>query len=111
MSRRWFVIPALLALAAPLFADEFDRGACVRGTVARVASPQYEIARLFAFENTASVATEDGVSAPMGSMEMIVARIGPDGKLITACVDNEEAARKFLETPVERIRTREPQEH
>lgn len=111
MSRRWFVVPVLLALAAPLFADELDRGACVRGPFARVASPQYEVAQLFAFETGASVETEDGVSAPMGSMEMIVARVGPDGKLITACVDNEEAARKFLETPAERIRTREPQEH
>jgi hypothetical protein len=43
------------------------------------------------------------------SVQIIVARIGPDGKLIKACVDSEAAARRFLDAPVETLRTKKAQ--
>ena len=39
------------------------------------------------------------------TIEVIVARIGKDGKPILACVDSAEAAKRFLEAPVERLAT------
>jgi hypothetical protein len=38
--------------------------------------------------------------------EVLVARIGPDGKPVLACVDSEEAARRFLLAPAGRLRGR-----
>jgi len=35
--------------------------------------------------------------------EVLVARITPDGKAVLACVDSAEAAKKFLETPIEKV--------
>ena len=46
-----------------------------------------------------SIETEDGVSAAVGPIEVVVARIGPDGKPVMACVDDLAAARRFLKTP------------
>lgn len=112
MSRRWFVVPALLALAAP-FAQASDDAAdrvCIRESIARVASPRYDLSPLFALAATESVQTDDGVSAPHGPMEVIVARIGPDGKLVYACVDSEEGVRAFLEAPASRLKTKQAQE-
>jgi len=50
---------------------------------------------------TKSIETEDGVSAAVGPIEVVVARIGPDGKPVMACVDDLEAARRFLKAPAE----------
>lgn len=112
MSRRWFAVPVVLALAAPLAhaADDAVDRVCIRESIARIASPRYDLAPLFALATTDSVQTEDGVSAPHGAMEVIVARVGPDGKLVYACVDSEEGVRAFLEAPAERIRTNKAQE-
>jgi hypothetical protein len=33
---------------------------------------------------------------------VLIARVGPDGKLVLACVDSAEAAKKFLEAPIEK---------
>lgn len=52
-----------------------------------------------------SVETEDG--APAGSIELVVARIGANGKPELACVGSEQAAREFLEGRGAR-RSREP---
>ncbi|PYQ28409.1 MAG: hypothetical protein DMF56_16505 [Acidobacteria bacterium] len=35
--------------------------------------------------------------------EVLVARITPDGKAVLACVDSAEAAKKFLEAPIEKV--------
>jgi hypothetical protein len=48
-----------------------------------------------------SIETEDGVSAAVGPIEVVVARIGPDGKPVMACVDDLEAAKRFFKAPVE----------
>jgi hypothetical protein len=36
-------------------------------------------------------------------MDVLVARIGPDGKVIIACVDSDAAAKRFLEAPIEKV--------
>jgi len=65
------------------------------------------------FERAPGVRMIDGdngtITVP-ASVEVVVARIGPDGKLIKACVDSEEAARRFLTAPLETLRTRQAKE-
>ena len=45
----------------------------------------------------------NGITAGPFQVDVIVARIDADGKLVKACVDNEEAARRFLDAPIERV--------
>lgn len=46
--------------------------------------------------------TEDGVALDTPAGELLVAKLGPDGKPVLACVDSEAAARKFLDTPAKK---------
>lgn len=39
------------------------------------------------------------------TVEVLLARVGPDGKLIKVCVDNEAAARRFLNADVTTLHT------
>jgi type IV secretory pathway VirJ component len=107
MSRRFFVVPAVLALAVSPLAHASDQAApriSARESIARFA-PRIELAELFAriADAGAAVDTEDGVSLPMSSTEVLVARLNTDGKAIMACVDNEESARRFLDASMERV--------
>jgi len=43
-------------------------------------------------------------------IEIVVVRIGADGKPMYACVDNAAAAKRFLEAPLEKITVREARE-
>jgi hypothetical protein len=52
----------------------------------------------------------DGVAVGMGAMEVLVARIDTDGGVATSCVDNEEAARAFLNAPIEKVATKRAKE-
>ena len=54
------------------------------------------------FERAPGVITEneDGLTLSGFAVEVVIARIGEDGKLVKACVDTEEAARLFFEKPV-----------
>ena len=107
MSRRFFVVPAVLALAASPLAhasDQFATRVSAREAIARFA-PRLELSELFARIEAGgnSFDTEDGVSAPMQVSEVLVARLNTDGKPVMACVDNEESARRFLDAPIERV--------
>lgn len=57
-----------------------------------------------------SIETEDGVSAMVGPIEVVVSKIGPDGKPVMACVDNIEAARRFFAAPPETIAPKQKKE-
>jgi hypothetical protein len=107
MSRRYFVFPVLLALAAmPTFASEADGDvSALRESIARM-TPRVSLAELFARLNNDGVSTEteDGVSVTAQSMEVVVVRLGADGKPVTACVDNLDAAERFLRTPANQLR-------
>ena len=43
---------------------------------------------------------------PVEGMEVLIARIGPDGKPVLACVDSAAAAKRFLEAPIEAVATK-----
>jgi hypothetical protein len=57
-----------------------------------------------------TIETENGVSAAVVHRDVLVARIGADGKPVTACVDTAEAARKFSHAPVEKLQTKKAKE-
>jgi hypothetical protein len=108
MSRRYLVVPALLALAAmPALASEAGGDvAAIRESIVRM-TPRIELAELFArLKDSVPVETEDGVSSPAHAMEVVVARIGADGKLVMACVDHAEAVERFFSVPVGQLRNR-----
>jgi len=106
MSRRTYTAVAVLALAAaPLLHASDDAAAydrvCVRDLAARAAATRPALAALFAAHHADApeVATADGVNVAAGTFEVLVARIGTDGKPVLACVDTETAAKRFLDAP------------
>ncbi|HYO76875.1 MAG TPA: hypothetical protein VE010_10465 [Thermoanaerobaculia bacterium] len=109
MSRRLFVLFAAVVLAAPFARASEPEHLDVpfRHTLA-VMAPRLDLHRLFAQRtaNAVSIDTGDGVNVLAAGMEMLVARIGEDGKPVISCVDNAAAAQRFLDTPLERIQNR-----
>lgn len=107
MSRRYFVVSVLLALAAmPALASEANGDVSrVRESIARM-TPRVALVELFARLNGdgVSIETEDGVSMEATSVEVVVARIGTDGKPVMACVDNVRSAEVFLKSPANQLR-------
>jgi len=91
MPRRVSMLLALVVFAATV-ASASDE-ACTRDTLPRGA----------AAASAARSAPEAGAAPPYGKMDVLVARIGPDGKVIIACVDSEAAAKRFLEAPIEKV--------
>lgn len=111
MSRFTVAFAALALATAPLVhasSDAVDR-VCIRDTEAapRVAGLRPELTAIFAVQ----LQEEDpnSLSAP-GSFELIVARLDADGMPVMACVDSEEAARRFLDAPVTKIQSKKAQE-
>lgn len=104
MSRRYFAVPVVLALAAfPAAASERGDSAAIRESMARM-TPRIELAQLFARMNDGvSTVTADGVNMPHGAMEVVLARIGTDGKVVTSCVDTLEAAERFFKVPLKKL--------
>lgn len=88
---------ALALVAFPLFADE-----------ARDAQPKLLESRPYLralFERAPGVISHDenGLSVEGRATEVVLARIGSDGKPVRVCVDNEVAARRFLEAPADEL--------
>jgi hypothetical protein len=110
MYRRLLVALAAMALAAPLaLASDEPVRLPLRDSIVRMA-PRLDLTELFARLGQApSVETADGVNSPMNGMELVVARLGEDGKPVIACVDNAEAAQRFFEAPAESIGRRKAQ--
>lgn len=52
----------------------------------------------------------DGVTVSAFAFEVVVARFGPNGEMIKACVDNEHDAQKFLTAPFEKIQKKEQEQ-
>ena len=113
MSRRLVALSVVLALAAP-FAHAADVAApdTLRASLAQIGARDAELTALFArfaqFER--SIDTADGVSVPAGAMEVVVARIGTDGKPVIGCVDNADAAKRFFDAPIATIQNRRAQD-
>ena len=111
MSRRLLVAVASLALAAPLAARaEESIPLRLRHSMALMA-PRLEVTPVFArlARNAATFETADGVNSLAITAELVVARIGADGKPVMACVDNAAAAERFLGASLEDIGRRKAQ--
>jgi len=94
MSKRPFLFAlALASMVAPgAFAAANDE-ACTREMLkpvdAQATQQHIDVSALFAEKDNGG--------------EVLVARIAPDGKLVMACVDSAEAAKKFFEAPIEKV--------
>ena len=82
-------------IAVAVTANAASDDSCTRDPMARV-SARLHIAVAEFFE------TSETQPQPQ-ALELLVARIGPDGKPVVACVDSAEAAKKFLEAPMEKV--------
>jgi hypothetical protein len=105
MNRRLF---AVAALAAVMTASAHGAGAGKQQDPAALPQPQpgrqLQLHALFAHAPGVEQQHENGmiVSGPTHA-DVILARIDTDGKLVKVCVDSEEAARRFLNAPVEKL--------
>ncbi len=107
MSRRFIVaLLAMLGAALPGLASDTPSDAARTATLLRTQRTAY-LEALFASTRAAvPIETEDGVAIAMPSLEVVVARVGPDGKVLLGCVDSASAAKRFLEAPMEKGPTR-----
>jgi hypothetical protein len=88
------IVPGLLVIAAAATANAASDESCTRETLKPVAAP------------TRVLEAAGPAIAPLDGMELLVVRIGPDGKPVMACVDSLEAAKKFFEAPIEKTARR-----
>ena len=108
MNRRTLAVVALVAvMTASAHATDPARS---REAALPVQERPLELKALF--EHAPGVITETGNGIMSGptQADVIVARIGSDGKLVKACVNTEEAARRFLEAPIEKVEGRKAKE-
>jgi hypothetical protein len=124
MSRRFSLLVAVAALAVSSVAFAAERAndtECTRQEKVQQetttqaaqlpATAPITLEEVFAVSAEAEpVETEDGVSATVGPIEVVVARIGPDGKPVMACVDDIKAARRFFKAPVEQSAPKQAKE-
>ena len=93
MSPRRFAVAAVLTLSA-VAAGARD------GALPPRAEARLELRELFARAPGVVTENENGLSMDGFAVEVVIARIDANGKLVKACVDTEEAARLFFEKPV-----------
>lgn len=109
MNRRTLLVVAVAALmTASAHATDPAR-------TPQAALPQFEERSLdlrALFDRAPGVISNDanGITAGPMQVDVIVARIDTDGKLVKACVDSEEAAKRFLSAPVEKVDSRRAKE-
>ena len=114
MARSIYAFVAAVALDTAPFveaAEHVTAQPAAAEVVAALPSPSRTLKALFATPATEeAIDTTDGVAVGMGAMEVVIARIGTDGRLVTACVDSEKAARAFLESPIDKVATKQAKE-
>jgi hypothetical protein len=109
MSRRFhfaLIVTAFataFAITAIAHAENASDRVCTRDGVAHLVPARAELAALFARREPELIQTATGRVATAGPAEVMMARIGADGKIVMVCVDSEAAARKFLDAPVESL--------
>lgn len=114
MSRRISVLMAVAALAVSSLVYAADRASdteCTRQVKVQQGAAPRTLEEVFVSAQAESIETEDGVSAMVGPIEVVVARLGPDGKPVMACVDDIKAARRFFKAPVETLAPKQAKEH
>src|SRR5215212_10260022 len=107
MSRPWFAATAVLAASLALSAHAADPA---RSRTAELPLDETALRAMFDLA-PGVVATEGGGTTVTGfAVDVVIARIGQDGKIVKACVDTNEAAQKFLTAPIEKIAKSEAQQ-
>jgi hypothetical protein len=118
MSRSISVVTVAAALvmtpylhAAGVSQDRIHPREDVAAIEAPLPEPVVTLAAMFATaEQAETIELLDGVASGMGALEVVVARIDKDGKLVYSCVDNPEAAQRFLVKPLDKLATKEAKE-
>lgn len=105
MFRRFHLALVVLAFATAAFAhaESASDRICTPDGVAHLVPARAELAALFARREPELTQTATGRVATAGPAEVMMARVGADGKIVMVCVDSEAAARKFLDAPVESL--------
>jgi hypothetical protein len=103
----------LIAVAAVLVLTALSAHATNPANAREAALPLEESAGLRALFDLAPgvVETQDGETVTAFAMEVVVARIGPDGELIKGCVSSLDEAKKFFAAPVEKLEKAEGHKH
>lgn len=96
------LMAALAAAVLPMTAFASDAGT-LRGE--RPVRARLELREIFSLAPGVISEGRDGITIGPMEVQVLLARVGPDGKLIRSCVDNEAAARAFLDAPIERLDT------
>jgi hypothetical protein len=102
MNRRLF---AVAAVAAVMTASAYGAGAGKQQDTAALPQPERQLQLHALFAHAPGVVQNANgmiVSGPTHA-DVILARIDTDGKLVKVCVDNEAAARRFLNAPIEKL--------
>lgn len=116
MSRRLQVALAIvtIATAVAVQAETPAERACARDGITRLTPGRAELLALFASplieRESQLVESETGTYAPMGPVEVVVARIGADGKPVLSCVNNATAAEAFLNAAPEELPARKQEQ-
>ena len=105
---RFTMAIAILALASHASARSNQDEVCTRETFPR-GTARLDVGALFR-PPAEAIETSNGVKLTATSFEVVIARIGTDGKPVMVCVDTEDAAQHFLHAPIDRIPSREPRE-
>lgn len=104
MNRRLF---AVAAVAAVMTASAHGAGAGKQQDTAALPQPQprrqLQLHALFAHAPGVQQDASGMIVSGPTHADVILARIDTDGKLVKVCVDNEEAARRFLNAPIEKL--------
>jgi len=109
MNRRRLAVAAVVALMTA--SAHAGNPARRQETAVPKAERPLEIRALFERAPGVISETANGITAGPSQVDVIVARIGTDGKLVKACVDSEAAARRFLEAPIVQVEGRKAKEH
>ena len=107
MSRRTIAVAAVFAMTA-LSASAADPARSREAALPLDASTTLRAL----FDLAPGVISDDanGLTVSALAVEVVVARIGDDGKLIKACMSSEEEALKFLAAPIEKVQKAEGHE-
>lgn len=112
MSRRFQVALAIVAFATAsvVQAESPAERACARDGVVRLTPARAELLALFASpaadRESELIETPTGTYASRGPVEVVMARIGPDGKPVVSCINSEAGARAFLDAAAENLPSR-----
>ncbi|HEX2834020.1 MAG TPA: hypothetical protein VHW00_13495 [Thermoanaerobaculia bacterium] len=113
MSRRLHAVLIATTFVAALPALAASDDSCTRELprAAQTMTIAQHAESLFAkAEAVESIETDSGVTIELPAMEVVVARIGKDGKVILGCVDSATAAKRFFEADVANVPTKSPVE-